>query len=241
MVEETRLANIGYHFDIAQAGDVIYMLIRAAETSKRGEHDRDEHHIHMVLRCQADAIRQGLHLREPCPDFMADIEDFHQRFGLSYDGKPRSLATEKMDDEGETLFDFRLKFMREELDEYEREQVELNEAVGRGDEGGVATHLEDQLDALVDLLYVAFGTLYLQFGRAATHEAWRRVHHANMLKVRAQSGDESSRGSKFDVVKPKGWVPPDHRDLVEDHAHTVYRHPGPVMDPGSANSDTRSM
>lgn len=46
-------------------------------------------------------------------------------------------------------------------------------------------------------------------------EAWRRVQLANMSKVRATSADQSKRGSTFDVVKPPGWEPPSHTDLVE--------------------------
>jgi predicted HAD superfamily Cof-like phosphohydrolase len=69
-----------------------------------------------------------------------------------------------------------------------------------------------QLDALVDLVYVALGTAHMQ--GFDFNEAWRRVHDANMQKVRAQNADESKRGSALDVVKPEGWKPADLSDLV---------------------------
>lgn len=45
-------------------------------------------------------------------------------------------------------------------------------------------------------------------------EAWDRVHAANMKKKRASKPSDSKRGSKYDVIKPEGWAPPDLTDLV---------------------------
>lgn len=120
----------------------------------------------------------------------ADIADFHEKFKLAYDGMPRQLDRE--------LHNFRAGFMTEELGEY----VEAHEA---GD-------LEGQIDALVDLVYVVLGTAYLQ--GFPFDEAWKRVHAANMSKIRALRPDQSKRGSVYDVVKPPGFVPPDHSDLI---------------------------
>lgn len=123
--------------------------------------------------------------------FVEDIRDFHEKFRLEYDGPPRELPFK--------LFMFRAKFLGEELDEY-------NLAVGSGD-------LAKQLDSLVDLVYVAIGTAYLHGFNF--NEAWRRVHEANMNKVRAMRVEESVRGSaEYDVVKPPGWSPPSLEDLV---------------------------
>lgn len=142
----------------------------------------DDHIEAMVEEIQADC-RDDF-------DLMFMIEKFHAKFGLMYYGPPRNL-------EGE-LQTFRVGFMREELDEYEA-------AVSCYD-------LEGQLDALVDLVYVALGTAYLQ--GFDFNEAFRRVHAANMKKVRAESSNQSKRGTQFDVVKPEGWTPPYLRDLV---------------------------
>jgi predicted HAD superfamily Cof-like phosphohydrolase len=137
----------------------------------------------------------------------SDIKEFHERFGLNYEGPPRELDKE--------LLEFRVKFMDEELDEYDQAATDGN--------------LEKQLDALVDLVYVALGTAYMQGFNFA--EAWRRVHAANMLKVRAKQPEDSERGSTFDVVKPEGWMPPNLKDLVTPPAPPVVQAP-PAPAPG---------
>lgn len=140
-----------------------------------------------------------------------DVKDFHRKFGLEYTGKPRVL-------EGE-LGKFRVDFMSEEHCEYvaHRDALLLTFAEDSGDDANTAFHLEHMLDALVDLTYVVLGTAVLHGFNFP--EAWRRVHEANMAKRRAETADESKRGTTFDVIKPPGWEPPNHADLVEDHAH----------------------
>ena len=81
-------------------------------------------------------------------------------------------------------------------------------------DGFEADDLEEQFDALIDLVYVALGTAWMlgvPFG-----EGWSRVHRANMKKVRCDDefDPRSKRMHKFDVVKPEGWVSPDLSDLV---------------------------
>lgn len=145
-------------------------------------------------------------------DPVADIEEFHTRFDLTYLDKPRVLPRE--------LSDFRIRFMQEELDEYAQHdaaawaQRELT-VMGQRDDAEYAFHLENQLDALVDEVYVAIGTSYLHGFNF--REAWRRVHAANMKKERCERVGDSKRGSTFDVIKPAGWEAPSHIDLVEDH------------------------
>lgn len=188
-----------------------------------------------VLRAQAEMIRQGLHEQDPHPDMMGDIERFHQKFGLEYNGKPRILD--------KALFTFRRGFMQEELDEYSEEQAGLEVALksdnGLPDNRRIALGLHQQLDALVDEVYVVLGTAYLQFGRKIFNAAWDRVQSANMAKVRCEKEGDSKRGSTFDVIKPEGWTPPDHHDLVRDHAHITYRKEG-ALNPGH-ESDTQAV
>lgn len=147
-----------------------------------------------------------------------DILEFHKKFELEYDGPPRQLPFD--------LQDHRDKFHAEELNEY-------GEAVSHGkillgvlprgavDDAEITYQLEKQLDALVDLTYVILGTA--QFHGFDFPEAWRRVHAANMAKVRKINSTEetvdSGRPPKYDVVKPMGWTAPSHTDLVEQHAH----------------------
>lgn len=117
--------------------------------------------------------------------FTKDIETFHARFKLPPLKKPGFLDKDYQQ--------FRQKFLQEELDEY-------NIAVVNGD-------LVKALDALVDLVYVALGTAYLQ--KLPFDQAWNAVQMANMTKKRVKSTDESKRGSSYDVVKPEGWTAPD--------------------------------
>lgn len=147
-------------------------------------------------------------------DFLRDICDFHEQFGLDYDGKPRILPVD--------LAKFRLDFNQEELDEWKEFAGKGLMAVAQEevDQADVTHCLEMMLDAAVDQMYVLLGTIYLQGLAPVFEEAWHRVHRANMAKVRAlRDGSDSKRGSAYDVVKPEGWVAPDHSDLVEDHAH----------------------
>lgn len=124
-------------------------------------------------------------------DMFEDVRQFQLKFGLEYAGPPRVLPMD--------LTAFRVGFLHEEFKEY-------CEASDDGD-------TERMLDALVDLVYVALGTAY-QHG-FDFNEAWRRVHVANMAKVRVERASDSKRGSTYDVVKPPGWKPPDLSDLVQ--------------------------
>lgn len=171
---------------------------------------------------------------------MDNISDFHAKFGHTPYGSFKETPVD--------FITFREKFLVEEA-------AETMKAMGERDKAGA-------LDGLVDLAYVAMGTVYmayaapeevrfslndvglldiakvadgvkltqlskqwlvdLSYGCMKTAgqlnwdfiEAWRRVHHANMQKVRVERIEDSKRGSVFDIVKPSGWVAPDLSDLV---------------------------
>lgn len=142
-------------------------------------------------------------------DMIQDVDDFHVKFNLDYKGEPRALPRD--------LRGFRQGFLREEYQEYLDASAALDLAIKAKDDAEITHWLEQQLDALLDLCYVAIGTGLLQ--GFDMKEAWKRIQTANMAKVRAADASESKRGSHYDVVKPKGWVPPSHKDLVEDHSH----------------------
>ena len=127
-----------------------------------------------------------------------DIKSFHQKYGIDYDGPPRKLPAE--------LLRLRRNRLWEEIIEY----ID-------------ADSLEDQFDALIDLVYIALGTAYLH--GFPFDEGWRRVHEANMKKVRAERPEQSRHGSTFDIVKPKNWTPPDLSDLVKANSATTYIQP----------------
>lgn len=153
-----------------------------------------------------------------------DIAEFHKKFKIDYAGKPRGLSY--------SLEEFRAMFMHEEVGEWRSanhklmlidEEIEDSTRLFNSppiDKAEVTTLLSKSLDAIIDLIYVALGTAHLQgFSAEMIEEAWRRVHEANMKKVRAEKKEDSLRGSTFDVVKPPGWEPPNHDDLVEDHIY----------------------
>ena len=116
-----------------------------------------------------------------------DVEAFHKKFKLGYKGPPRLLEHK--------ISDARYRHLFEELQE-------LASGNGKRDK-------EKILDALVDIVYVALGTAYLQGFNF--DEAWRRIHKTNMKKIRM-----ATKRSPLDVVKPVGWRPPDLKDLCQD-------------------------
>lgn len=117
-----------------------------------------------------------------------DVGKFHRRFGI-----PSSADTEPPHVLDEDVYEFRRKFMQEELDEF-------RDAWDAGDLAG-------QADALIDLAYVVFGTAHLM--HLPWQALWDEVQRVNMEKVRAPSAESSKRHHHFDVIKPEGWTPPD--------------------------------
>ncbi len=158
------------------------------------------------------------------PRMWLDIIEFHEKFGLAYDGLPRFLTETYKTIKGgvSSLAEFRRKFLKEEYEEYKaathRGEYQVGMPPQARTEGYITRYLDEALDALVDLVYVAMGNAYLH--GFDWEEAWRRVHAANMAKVRATAPSE--RGGMFDIVKPIGWVAPTHLDLVDKHAHDLH-------------------
>lgn len=152
-------------------------------------------------------------------DPIADITAFHEKFELPERKPLGALDSETMD--------FRYKFMMEELSEWRKAQEEALNEVTRAskhrDEANYTYQLEEALDGLVDLAYVLFGTVYLHGFKDIFGRAWKRVHKANMEKVRAELISDSKRGSTQDVVKPAGWEAPSHTDLIEFN-HDLWEH-----------------
>lgn len=130
-------------------------------------------------------------------DPVYDIDMFHKKFKQNYDGPPAALPPETQE--------FRLKFLHEELKEYEDAVDQLTQY------GESPERLENAFDALIDLVYVTLGTAHLH--GFDFRNGWRRVHRANMGKVLAGDAGLSKRGYALDVVKPAGWTPPNLKDL----------------------------
>jgi predicted HAD superfamily Cof-like phosphohydrolase len=144
-------------------------------------------------------------LDEPCsgvtpPPFRErdDVRTFNEKYGVPMATTPSLLSNE--------LFHYRVKFLHEELAEF----VHAHEC----------KDLTGVLDALVDLAYVLHGTA-LMMG-LPWEAAWKMVHEKNMLKVRTVRAADSKRGSRFDVIKPPGWTPPDHEQHLGPRPWPVF-------------------
>lgn len=119
-------------------------------------------------------------------NMITQVKTMHEKFQITSDNVKVFSEEEKR---------FRICAMQEELDEYK-------EAEAR----------EDQLDALIDLVVFALGTAERQGLLEVFEEGFNRVMTANMQK---ELGQNQKRGSfQLDLVKPKGWVAPEHTDLV---------------------------
>ena len=122
-------------------------------------------------------------------NWVKDIADMHAKFGVNE--KVRNFDSEK----ARAFLEFRIKFLQEELDEME-----------------TAQNADDVVDALIDLCVVAIGTL--DAFDIDSHEAWNRVHAANMAK---EVGVKASRPNPLglpDLIKPEGWTAPTHIDNI---------------------------
>lgn len=118
-----------------------------------------------------------------------NVSEFHRKFGFPL-GKSDAMMG---DPDTES---YRFGFLEEELEE-------LDEALEAGDR-------VKAFDALLDLVYVAYGTaLWMGISPEQWAAGFRAVHNANMAKVRVASADESKRGNAFDCKKPEGWVSPE--------------------------------
>lgn len=131
-----------------------------------------------------------------------DVGDFHEKFDLPFveSNTLINLPGPTGNEHNAELMQFRIKFMHEELHEFE--------------EGFADADIDQMADALVDLAYVVFGTA--QMLGLPWQELWDDVQRANMTKERAAAdGSNSKRGSSFDVVKPEGWVGPETHEILE--------------------------
>ena len=117
-----------------------------------------------------------------------DINSMHNTYGVH-------AAVDKMGSgKLKQFLEFRLNFLQEELDET-RNAAETMDG-------------EEIVDGLIDLCVVAIGTLDLF--EVDAHKAWDEVLKANMSK---KVGVKESRPNPLglpDLVKPEGWVGPDH-------------------------------
>lgn len=121
-----------------------------------------------------------------------DVGNFHRKFGL-----PVTQATRKAALLSEELFEYRRRFLEEELEE-------MASAHDAGDLTGFA-------DALADLVWVALGTCH--FAGIPFDEVWPHVRYANMNKITAppDAGAHKRDAANYreTIRKPAGWVSPE--------------------------------
>lgn len=128
-----------------------------------------------------------------CTTFF-NVRRMHHHYGIAYQGEPRFLNKEERE--------FRLKAMLEELDEYRDAET-----------------LEEELDALVDLIIFALGTIDRQ-GLPFTH-AFDVVIKANMQKQLGPNTGKDRGEFRLDLVKPLGWKAPDLAPIIQRRIEDV--------------------
>lgn len=129
-------------------------------------------------------------------NWVQDINDMHAKFGV-HEWVKRKVAEGDLESLHKFM-QFRIAFLKEELEETEKAYGELD--------------MEEIVDGLIDLCVVAIGTLD-SFGIDA-HRAWDEVHAANMSK---EPGVKPSRPNPLglpDLIKPEGWTAPTHENNV---------------------------
>lgn len=127
------------------------------------------------------------------------VANFRRKFGLPNEKRPVVPSAE--------MFLFRYGHVMEEM-------TELLEGYRERDVPKMA-------DALADILYLTYGTAH-ECG-IPIDAVFAEVHRANMRKVRATGSDDplGKRGSRFDVVKPPGWQPPDVAGVIREQTPYV--------------------
>lgn len=134
-------------------------------------------------------------------DFISDIADMHKKYGVHE-------AVETFDHEKLMSFlKFRFDFLKEELTEGTNAVEALTQSHNALQASKAA---DDVVDALIDLIVVAVGTL--DAFKVNTELAWDRVQYANMQKeVGVKEGRPNPLGLP-DLIKPEGWTAPVHAD-----------------------------
>jgi Phosphoribosyl-ATP pyrophosphohydrolase len=115
------------------------------------------------------------------PSLIDDTDAFYEKF---FQDLP-AFSSKRLE--------WRYRFLQEEMKE-----LDIAMSFGLAD---------DIVDALIDIIVVALGTL--KEAKVDIGQAWTTVHDANMEKVRGTK--ESRFGSEgYDLAKPEGWKAPSH-------------------------------
>jgi predicted HAD superfamily Cof-like phosphohydrolase len=118
------------------------------------------------------------------------VKEFHKAFNHPYAEKPTLMKLNRAEK--------RYSWMKEEIDEF-------IEAIKNGD-------LYEQVDAMIDNIYFALGTL-VELG-IEPENIFKIVQEANMSKL-WEDGKPRFRAEDGKVIKPPTWIDP-HNKIVEE-------------------------
>ncbi len=124
-----------------------------------------------------------------------DIREFQKKFGQLSFNTPGHLTWRKLQE--------RIECMQEELQEFIA--------------AAAVQDLEEQADALVDLVYFAIGTATML--GLPWDKLWADVHRANMEK----EAGIGKRNHLVDCIKPEGWVGPRTAEILKEAGYSKYQ------------------
>lgn len=125
-------------------------------------------------------------------NWVKDINEMQYHYGVH-----RWMHDNRDDpDRLQAYLDFRINFLREELEETEAAMVNMD--------------AEEIVDGLIDLCVVAIGTLDA-FG-VDSNKAWDEILRANMAKNKGIKPERPNPLGLPDLVKPADWEAPNHSD-----------------------------
>ena len=125
-------------------------------------------------------------------DLLANVVAMHIKFNV-YNEMNKAYRDKRLT--REYLKRHRIIALMEEIEEFQNSRTDAEE-----------------LDALIDLIIFALGTVDLLGYRNIFNEAFEKIMEANMKK---KLGPVKKRGSfEIDLVKPRGWKPADLKPLI---------------------------
>ena len=123
-------------------------------------------------------------------DWVKDIHDMQTKYGT------RVWMSQANEEQKRKFLEFRIDFLREELDETETALINMD--------------AEEIVDGLIDLCVVAIGTL--DAFNVDPHVAWNEVLKANMNKHPGVKPERPNPLGLPDLIKPDNWEAPSHKD-----------------------------
>ena len=121
-------------------------------------------------------------------NWVKDIHDMQTKYGT------RAWMETATQEQKKRYLEFRIDFLREELDETETALINMD--------------AEEIVDGLIDLCVVAIGTLDA-IGVDPTEE-WNKVIKANMNKHVGVKPERPNKKGLPDLMKPDNWEAPNH-------------------------------